>query len=274
MLKGGPTVASSSRRCIFAYSLAGDHKVSDPQFSAVRQPKSLLLVSAPTAAPSSLRRQKFYSDGPDTSEASSTVPPPSPTPPSLVDFDLPSCLQKTIRDVQQLPNGKAPGSDAIPADVYEHGGPQLMDHLTALFQEMRHQGEVHQDFKDAKIVQLYKWKGDRQLCDNHRGISLLDIARKVFARILLQRLNNHLEQGLLAESQCAFRHHRGTTDIIFAACQLQEKCQGMRTHLNSTFVDLTKTFDTVNSEGLLEIMQKFGCPERFFQMVKMVRKTK
>ncbi|BHF66666.1 hypothetical protein SprV_0200968800 [Sparganum proliferum] len=53
-----------------------------------------------------------------------------------VDLDLPPSLQETIRAVQQLPSGKAPGSDAIPAEFYKHGGPQLMDHLTALFQEM------------------------------------------------------------------------------------------------------------------------------------------
>ncbi|BHF75504.1 hypothetical protein SprV_0501860000 [Sparganum proliferum] len=41
----------------------------------------------------------------------------------------------------------------------------------------------------------------------------------------------------------------------------------MWTHLYSTFVDLTKAFDTVNREGLWKITQKFGCPERFIQMV-------
>nr|VZI44769.1 unnamed protein product [Spirometra erinaceieuropaei] len=187
-----------------------------------------------------------------------------------VDLDLSPSLQETIRAVQQLSSGKAPGSDAIPAEVYKHGGPLLMDHLTALLQEMWRQGEVPQDFKDATIVHLYKRKGNRQVCDNHRGISLLNIAGKIFARILLNRLNNHLEQGLLPESQCGFRRHRGTTDMIFAARQLQEKCQEMRTHLYSTFVDLTKAFDTVNREGLWKIMQKFGCPERFIQMVRQL----
>nr|VZI31082.1 unnamed protein product [Spirometra erinaceieuropaei] len=187
-----------------------------------------------------------------------------------VDLDLPPSLQETIRAVQQLSSGKAPGSDAIPAEVYKHGGPLLMDHLTALFQEMWCQGEVPQDFKDATIVHLYKRKGNRQVCDNHRGISLLNIGGKIFARILLNRRNNHLEQGLLPESQCGFRRHRGTTDMIFAARQLQEKCQEMRTHLYSTFVDLTKAFDTVNREGLWKIMQKFGCPERFTQMVRQL----
>ncbi|BHF65234.1 hypothetical protein SprV_0200824400 [Sparganum proliferum] len=60
-------------------------------------------------------------------------------------------------------------------------------------------------------------------------------------------------------------------DMIFAARQLQEKCQEMRTHLYSTFVDLTKAFDTVNREGLWKILQKFGCPERFTQMVRQLR---
>nr|VZI12397.1 unnamed protein product [Spirometra erinaceieuropaei] len=160
-----------------------------------------------------------------------------------VDLHLPPSLQETIRAVQQLSRGKAPGSDAIPVEVYKHGGPQLMDHLTALFQEMWRQGEVPQYFKDATIVHLYKRKGNRQVCDNHRGISLLNIAGKIFARILLNRLNNHLEQGLPPESQCGFRRHRGTTDMIFVARQLQEKYQEMRTHLYSTFVDLTNVVD-------------------------------
>ncbi|BHF67789.1 hypothetical protein SprV_0301081800 [Sparganum proliferum] len=187
-----------------------------------------------------------------------------------VDLDLPPSLQETIRAGQQLSSGKAPGSDAIPAEVYKHGGPQLMDHLTALFQEMWRQGEVPQDFKDSTIVHLYKRKGNRQVCYNHRSISLLNIAGKIFARILLNRLNNYLEQGLLPESQCGFRRHRGTTDMIFAARQLQEKCQEMRTHLYATFVDLTKAFDTVNREGLWKIMRKFGCPERFIEMVRQL----
>ncbi|BHF72699.1 hypothetical protein SprV_0401576800 [Sparganum proliferum] len=184
-----------------------------------------------------------------------------------VGLDLPPSLQETIRAVQQLSNGKAPGSDAITAEVYKHGGPQLMGHLTVLFQEMWRQGEIPQDFKDATIVHLYKRKGNRQLCDDHRGISLLNIAGKIFALILLNCLNDHLEQGLLPESQCGFCRHRGTTDMIFAARQLQEKCQEMRTHLYSTVVDLTKAFDTVNREGLWKIMREFGCPERLIEMV-------
>nr|VZI50606.1 unnamed protein product [Spirometra erinaceieuropaei] len=168
------------------------------------------------------------------------------------DLDLPSYLHKTIKAMQPPSSRKAPGSDAMPAE------------------EMWRQGEVPQDFKDATIVHIYKRKGNRQLCDNHRGISLLDIGGKIFARILLNSLNNHLEQGRLPETQCGFRRHRGTTDTIFADRRLQEKCQEMPAHLYSSFLDLTKASDTVNLGGLWKIMQKFDCLERFTQMVRQL----
>ncbi|VDL91795.1 unnamed protein product [Schistocephalus solidus] len=124
--------------------------------------------------------------------------------------------------------------------------------------------------QDSTTICVYKRKRNRELCDNHRGISLLSIAGIVFARILLNCLNGHLEQGLLPESQCGFRRHHGRTDIIFAARQLQEKCQEMRTHLYTTFVDLTKAFNTVNRDVVWKVMQKFGCPERFTHIVRQL----
>ena len=87
----------------------------------------------------------------------------------------------------------------------------------------------------------------------------MSIAGKILARVLLNRLNEHLERSeLLPESQCGFRKNRGTVDMIFTARQLQEKCQEQNMDLYMTFVDLTKAFDIVSREGLWKIMAKFG----------------
>ncbi|BHF85825.1 hypothetical protein SprV_1002899800 [Sparganum proliferum] len=171
-----------------------------------------------------------------------------PRPPTL-------SLHETIRTVQQLSSGKAPASDASSAEVYKHDCPKFMEHLTALFQEMWRQGEVAQDFKDTTIIHLYKRIGNRQLCDNHRGICLLNIAGKIFAHILLNRLKKHLDQSVFGKSQCGFRRYRGTMNRIFATHQLQENCQEMRTHLYFPFVDLTNAFDRVNCDEVWNIMR-------------------
>ena len=165
-------------------------------------------------------------------------------------------------------NGKAPGSDSIPAEVYKEGGSALTEKLHQLFLLMWQLEKIPQEFKDASIIHLYKRKGNPQVCDNHRGKSLLSIAGKTLARILLNRLTTHLDQGLLPESQCGFRKHRGTTDMVFAARQLQDKCQEQNSDLFSTYVDLTKAFDTVSREGLWKIMTKYGCPRKFISMVQ------
>ena len=78
------------------------------------------------------------------------------------------------------------------------------------------------DFRDALIVSLYKNKGSKADCENYRGISLLSIAGKIFARVILNRLITVSENNL-PEAQCGFRPGRSTVDMIFAMRQLQEK---------------------------------------------------
>ena len=58
--------------------------------------------------------------------------------------------------------------------------------------------------------------------------------------------------------------------MIFAAHQLQEKCQEQHLDLYTTFVDLTKAFDTVSRAGLWKIMAKFGCPDKFIALVRSI----
>ncbi|VDL88821.1 unnamed protein product [Schistocephalus solidus] len=107
---------------------------------------------------------------------------------------LPSYLE-TIRAVQKLSNWKEPISCAIPAEIYKHDGPQLMNQLTVIFQAMWCQGQVSQDFKDATFFRLYKKRRNRQLFDNRQGILLLNIATKIFACILPNHLNGLLVAG-------------------------------------------------------------------------------
>jgi len=184
------------------------------------------------------------------------------------DLDIPPSEEEVAKAISQMSTGKAPGPDAIPAEVFKSGGPSLLSKLTELFQSCWESETLPQEFKDATIVHIYKRKGNKRSCDNHRGISLLSIAGKILARVLLNRLLKHLEQGHLPESQCGFRAGRGTTDMVFAARQLQEKSMEQHQDLYMTFVDLTKAFDTVSREGLWKIMSKFGCPDRFVTIVK------
>ena len=110
-----------------------------------------------------------------------------------------------MKAIKLLSSGKAPGSDAIPAEIYKAGGPPIAEKLTELFHIMWRKEAIPQRFKVQQLSTYSKGKGIL-VCDNYRGISLSSIAGKILARVLLNRLNEYLEQsGLLSESQCGFR---------------------------------------------------------------------
>jgi hypothetical protein len=168
----------------------------------------------------------------------------------------------------QMSSNKAPGPDGIPADIFKVGGQELLTRLLEVFQVIWEKEEVPQDFRDANIIHLYKRKGDKSTCDNHRGISLLAAAGKILARIMLNRLNDSVLASILPESQCGFRAQRSTADMIFTARQIQEKCIEQNQDLYFVFVDLTKAFDSVNREALWRVMERVGCPPKFIKITR------
>jgi hypothetical protein len=169
--------------------------------------------------------------------------------------------------LEKLTTGKAPGKDGIPAEVIKCGGSVLFTHLYDLLCQCWDEGAVPQDMRDANIITLYKNKGDRSDCNNYRGISLLSIVGKVFARVILNRLQT-LADRVYPESQCGFRAERSTIDMIFSIRQLQEKCREQHRPLFLAFIDLTKAFDLVSRDGLFKILTKIGCPPKLLSMVQ------
>uniref|UniRef100_A0A183SQU3 RICTOR_V domain-containing protein n=1 Tax=Schistocephalus solidus TaxID=70667 RepID=A0A183SQU3_SCHSO len=112
------------------------------------------------------------------------------------DFDLPPSLQETIKAVQQRSSAQVPGFDAVLPKICKHGGPLPGD------MESRTGPPGFQGYQNRSSLQ---GKRNRQL----GGISLLNIAGNILARVPLNRFNSCLEQGLLAESHCGFRVHCG-----------------------------------------------------------------
>ena len=125
------------------------------------------------------------------------------------------------------------------------------------------------DLRDATIVALYKNKGAKADCGNYRGISLLSIAGKILARILLNRLIENTSEDNLPEAQCGFRPGRSTIDMVFTVRKIQEKCSEQQMDLHAVFIDLTKAFDTVNREALWSVLLKLGCPRKFTTLIRL-----
>ena len=124
-----------------------------------------------------------------------------------MDLDEPPTEEELEAALAKMKRRKAGGKTGILPELVLFGGAILWDRLLELMQVMWRKEEVVADWRNAVVVPIPK-KGDLQRCDHWRGISLLDVVGKVFARVIQERLQV-IAESFLPESQCGFRKGRG-----------------------------------------------------------------
>ncbi|BHF59734.1 hypothetical protein SprV_0100269500 [Sparganum proliferum] len=96
--------------------------------------------------------------------------------------------------IQRLRNNKASGEDGIPAEICK----SCVDTLEPWLHEVIEQAwrnEVAPDNWGWGTLVLILKKGHKTKCVNYRGISLIDVALKIFAIVLLRRSQLCVTQG-------------------------------------------------------------------------------
>ena len=150
-----------------------------------------------------MRRWKVhYTDLYSTeSELSNHVRANIPQWPIVTSLDDSLSLEELSTALNTLPSGKASSQYGIPAELIRRCKTVLLPSIYRLIVRCWDDGTMPQDFKNSKIVTLYKNKGDRSDCNNHRSISLLSVVGKLFARVVLRRLQV-LPEAVHPESKC------------------------------------------------------------------------
>ncbi|KAI3353791.1 hypothetical protein L3Q82_005014 [Scortum barcoo] len=104
-------------------------------------------------------------------------------------------------------------------------------------------GTVPLVWQTGVVVPLFK-KGDRRVCSNYRGITLLSLPGKVYARVLERRIRPIVDPRI-QEEQCGFRPGRGTLDQLYTLHRVLEGLWEFAQPVHMCFVDLEKAFDRV-----------------------------
>jgi len=95
--------------------------------------------------------------------------------------------------IEKLKSHKSPGVDQIPAELINAGGGTIHCEIHKLVISIWNKEELPDKWKELIIVPVYK-KGDKSVCNNYRGISLLQTAYKILSNILLSRLTPYAEE--------------------------------------------------------------------------------
>ena len=127
----------------------------------------------------------------------------------------------------------------------------MIDILTTICNKIWKTGEWPTTWTQSLVFTLPK-KGNLQLCQNYRTISLISHPSMVMLKIILNRLQPQAEE-IIAEEQAGFRAGRSSTEQIFNLRILGEKYLQHQQNLYHVFIDFK-----VWHEALWATMRKYN----------------
>lgn len=178
----------------------------------------------------------------------------------------PPTKREIKRAVLKLKNHKAPGPDNINAELWKANPDTTAEILHALFLDIWEKEKVPDDWQEGIIIKLFK-KGNKADCNNYRGITLLNVASKIFSLTLLERLQDALEPHIRNE-QAGFRPNKSCIDQINTLRMIIEQTVEWKSPLYLLFVDFEKAFDRVNRDVIWKILHLNGIPPKLINIIR------
>ena len=113
--------------------------------------------------------------------------------------------------------------------------------------------------KIAKVIPIFKNKGEQLLVSNYRPISLLSNINKIFEKLVYSRLYSFLNlHNCIFELQFGFRAKHSTNHALFSLTEMIREALDNSNFACGIFIDLQKAFDTVDHQILLKKIEYYG----------------
>ncbi len=174
--------------------------------------------------------------------------------------------------IKKLSNGKAPGNDGIPNEVWKSLTTQTRLDLLNLFNSIYNNPEqTPKVWSEIIIVPIFK-KGDPSLPSNYRPISLLNTVTKLFTTILTARLDEWCKKNnKISEFQAGFKTGTGCIEQAFVLNTIiQNQVRNKKSQLFTLFVDLSQAFDSVDHNLLWKKLVNKGVSSKFISVMRQI----
>ena len=89
---------------------------------------------------------------------------------------------------------KAPGLYKLPATLVKLAAPYIAKALAKIFNESLLTGIFPSDWKEAKVIPVYK-SGTKSNMNNYRPISIISIIAKTMEKLVHEQIYSYLEQN-------------------------------------------------------------------------------
>lgn len=173
-------------------------------------------------------------------------------------FLCPASIDEVHDVIMSLKSKSSAGFDGISSRLLKQVADVVAPILTFLVNSSFETGKFPGVLKHSIIKPLHK-KGSRKNCCNYRPISLVPTVSKVLEKLYLKRLLNFLMVNkLLSPQQFGFTKSKSTVDAMFSTISLLVEALDEQKPCFGIFFDLTKAFDLVNHDRLIDKAWNLG----------------
>nr|KAG5711974.1 hypothetical protein BaRGS_026415 [Batillaria attramentaria] len=169
--------------------------------------------------------------------------------------------------LSSLKNGKAAGTDNIPAEALKEGGNDIIDQpVTPPAQrDLDDRGDADrvEEGPAGETPQARQPLSVRQMEGHHPLVH----PQQVCTRVILDRMKDVLDKTLRGE-QARFRKERSCTDQIATLRVIVEQSIEWQSPLYVCFIDFGKVFDSVDRQAIWNILLHYGVPPKFVDIIR------
>lgn len=170
--------------------------------------------------------------------------------------------------IRSLKNTGSVGFDDMSTKVIKYVSDLIAVPLCHIINLSFCSGMYPKELKPAIVKPLHK-KGDKKSLKNYRPIALLSVFSKVFEKLIHGILYSFLEKhNILNKEQKGFRKHNTVNTAIYDLVEKAILCMDQGIASCALYMDMTKAFDHVDHESLLEKLSCYGVRGQALSLIK------
>lgn len=165
------------------------------------------------------------------------------------------------------------GSDNVSPFFLRYGGKSLHQALFILFSICSRHGTCPSSFRHGHVVTLYKGEGEVSDHNNYRPITITSVIARVYERLHMRELLDAMTAANLPSlDQFGFTRQRSTHDAVYRLLShivdAADGGTGDQRYVPAVFVDISKAYDKVWTEGLLYKLHKLGVTGNLYYTIR------